>query len=328
MIGPADSLDTRVLAIVGPTGVGKTALAEELAVRLGGEIVSADSMQVYRGMDIGTAKPPPEERRVPYHCIDLVDPGEPFSAALFQREARAAIAELAGRNMLPVVAGGTGLYVRAALDRMDFPRGEQTANPVRERYERFAAENGAVALHGLLVQRDPAAAACIHPNNARRVIRALEMADEGISYAEQSAGFSSRESVYDTHHIGLTMEREALYARIDERVDAMLETGLIGEVERLLSGGFRDALTAAQAIGYKEFVPVIEGRADRDEAVAAVKQASRRYAKRQLTWFRSDPRIRWIDVTEMSSQQAASAALDAIDWAAPPMSSGDRRNGP
>ena len=316
MTSPTDSPLTRVLAVVGPTAVGKTALAEELAVRLGGEIVSADSMQIYRGMDIGTAKPPLAERRVRYHCLDLVQPGEPFSAALFQQAAREAIAQIAARGRLPVVAGGTGLYIRAALDSMEFPRGEQADNPVRERYERYAAELGASALHGLLAQRDPASAAVIHPNNTRRVVRALEMSDEGVSYAEQAAGFSARQGIYRASYIGLTMDREALYDRVDARVDQMLAAGLLDEVERLLDAGLRGALTAAQAIGYKELVPVIEDGADLDGAVAAVKQASRRYAKRQLTWFCSDPRIMWIDITEMSPDDTANAVLDALDLSA------------
>jgi len=315
MTSPAELSQTRVLAVVGPTAVGKTAFAEELAVRLSGEIVSADSMQIYRGMDIGTAKPRLSERRVPYHCIDLVEPGEPFSAALFQRVARTAIDDITNRGATPVVAGGTGLYVRAALDRMEFPRGEQVENPLRERFEQYAAENGAAALHSLLAQRDPASAALIHPNNMRRVIRALEMDDEGVSYAQQAAGFSARESVYAASYVGLTMDRAALYARVDARVDEMLAEGLLGEVGRLLDAGLRDALTATQAIGYKELVPVFEDGADLEQAVAAVKQASRRYAKRQLTWFRSDPRIAWLDVTEMSTLEAASIALDTLDWA-------------
>lgn len=317
MTSASSPSSTRVLAVVGPTAVGKTALAEELAVRLGGEIVSADSMQVYRRMDVGTAKPPIAERRVRYHGLDLADPGEPFSAALFQRASRAAIDDITSRGMLPVVAGGTGLYVRAALDAMDFPAGEQAENPVRARYEAYAAAHGGAALHALLAERDPDSAAAIHPNNVRRVVRALEMADEGVSYAEQVAGFSARESVYDTRFVGLTMDRERLYARIDQRVDTMLAGGLLGEVEGLLAEGFRDALTAAQAIGYKELVPVIEGGADLDEAVAAIKQATRRYAKRQLTWFRADSRVRWIDVTELSLAQAADIATDAIDLSAP-----------
>jgi tRNA dimethylallyltransferase len=313
---PDDTAHTLVLAVVGPTAVGKTAVAEELAARLGGEIVSADAMQIYRGMDVGTAKPAPSERRVPYHCLDLAEPGEPFSAALFQHEARACIGDIASRGLLPVVAGGSGLYVRAALDDWEFPGGEQAENPVRAGYEAIAAEKGAGALHAMLVARDPAAAALIHPNNVRRTVRALEMLDGGVSYAQQHAGFSARVSVYDARFAGLTMDRERLYERIDARVDAMLAAGLLGEVEGLLGAGLRDALTAAQAIGYKEFVPVIEDGADLDEAVAAVKQASRRYAKRQLTWFRADPRITWVDVTGVSTAKAADAVLDALDLSA------------
>ncbi len=308
------STATRVLAVVGPTAVGKTALAEELAVRLGGEIVSADSMQVYRCMDIGTAKPSPDERRVPYHCIDVAEPGTAYSAALYQSEARRAIADCALRGVLPVMCGGTGLYVRAALDTMEFPAGEQVDNPVRTRWEHYAHEHGSDALHAELQAVDPASAALIHPNNVRRVIRAFEMLAEGTSYAAQHAGFSARESVYDARFVGLTMDRALLYERIDRRVDVMMERGLLGEVESLLAGDLRAALTATQAIGYKELVPVLEQGADLEEAVAAIKQASRRYAKRQLTWFRSDPRVMWIDVTELSLQQTAEAALDALEW--------------
>ncbi len=321
-MSPSAAATRRALAVVGPTAVGKTALAERLACDLAGEIVSADSMQVYRRMDIGTAKPAPSERRVPYHCIDLVDPGAPYSAALYQRDARAAIEDIGARGRLPIIAGGTGLYVRAALDRMEFPRGEQADNPARTAYETYAAERGTSALHLLLAKRDPASAAAIHPNNTRRVIRALEMADQGVSYAEQLAGFTQRDCIYDARFVGLSMDRDELYRRIDARVDAMLEAGLLGEVERLLDEGFRTALTAAQAIGYKEFVPVLEEGADLGEAVAAVKQASRRYAKRQLTWFRSDPRIAWIDVTGMSLADAADAAHDTLDWAPPPAGHG------
>ena len=304
----------RVLAVVGPTAVGKTVLAEELAVRLGGEIVSADSMQVYRGMDIGTAKPPASARRVPYHCLDLAEPGDTFSAALFQRAARTAIADITGRDKLPVVAGGTGLYVRAALDTMEFPEGEQLDNPVRAEYEAYAAEHGSEALHALLASRDAESAVVVHPSNVRRTVRALEMLDSGVSYARQREGFSARESVYDTRFVGLTMERARLYERVDARVDAMLSAGLLGEVRALLDAGLRGALTASQAIGYKEFVPVLDAGADLEEAVSAVKQASRRYAKRQLTWFSADPRIRWIDVTELTPGQAADVAVGTLDW--------------
>lgn len=303
----------RVLAIVGPTAVGKTAVAEEVAARLGTEIVSADSMQIYMGMDIGTAKPSEASRRVPYWCVDLVTPGTPYSAALYQHAAREAIEDIAARSLTPVVAGGTGLYVRAALDDLSFPAGEQQDNLVRKQYEEYADAHGAAALYDLLVERDPDSAAVVHQNNTRRVIRALEMLDAGVPYAEQRAGFSIRQSIYDTTFVGLTMDREHLYRRIDERVDAMVEQGLLHEIELLLYAGLRAALTASQAIGYKEFVPVVEGRRDLDEAIAEVKQASRRYAKRQMTWFRADPRVVWVSMDDISPAQAADAALGALD---------------
>ncbi|MDO9556941.1 MAG: tRNA (adenosine(37)-N6)-dimethylallyltransferase MiaA [Coriobacteriia bacterium] len=305
-----------VIAIVGPTAVGKTGIGETVAHALGGEIVSADSMQVYRGMDIGTAKPPEAVRSVPYHCVDIVDPGTPYSAALYQRDARAAIDAIAARSRIPVLVGGTGLYVRAALDDMRFPSGENDA-PSRRHYEALAGDIGPLALHELLLERDPASAALIHPNNVRRVIRALEMADEGTCYAEQAAGFAQRNTVYPTVFLGLTMERTALYARIEARIDAMMVNGLFAEVRNLLAEGYRDALTAAQAIGYKELVPVLEEGADQAEAIRAIKQATRRYAKRQLTWFHADPRVRWLDVTVLSSKEATAQTLELLESSEP-----------
>lgn len=301
-----------VIAVVGPTAVGKSALAEVLALDLGGEVVSADAMQVYRGMDIGTAKPPAGGRAAPYHCIDLVDPGETYSAARFQHDARAAIADIAERERVPILCGGTGLYVRAALDDWAFPYGE-AATSGRARLEALAAEIGPEGLHALLADRDPEAAARIHPNNVRRVVRALEMLESGTSYAAQAVRFAERESVYEAVMLGLTMNRERLYARIDERVDRMLAAGLLEEVQGLLSRGFREALTAAQAIGYKELVPVVEHGVDLGEAAAAIRRATRRYAKRQMTWFRADPRITWLDVTELSPDQTRSAALRLVE---------------
>ena len=302
-----------VIAIVGPTGVGKSAVAEGLASLLGGEIVSADSMQVYRGMDIGTAKQPPGERGVPYHCVDLVDPGAPYSAALYQRHARAAFADIRARGLVPVLVGGTGLYVRAALDEMEFPMGEYES-PVRTAIETQAETLGREGLHRLLTERDPASAALIHPNNVRRVVRALELLETGgPTYAEQAAHFTDRRAAVPAVLVGLTMERPTLYARIDARVDAMLASGLLEEVAALVLAGYRDALTATQAIGYKELLPVLERGADLGEAVCAIKQATRRYAKRQLTWFRADPRVSWIDVTELSPAAAVSAARALVE---------------
>jgi tRNA dimethylallyltransferase len=261
---------------------------------------------------VGTAKPRPADPRVPYHCLDLVEPGEPYSAALFQQDARAAIAGIAGRGAWPVLAGGTGLYVRAALDDMTFPPGELDS-ATRARYEALADGLGAQGLHDLLAQRDPASAELVHPNNVRRVVRALEMLDQGSSYAEQAAGFSVYSSVYDPCIVGLEVERGVLYERIDARVEAMLAEGLLDEVERLLAEGYRSALTATQAIGYKELVPVVEEGADLREAVSAIKQATRRYAKRQLTWFRADPRVQWIDVTRSSCREAATQARALVE---------------
>ncbi len=309
---PEVSSAKTVIAIVGPTATGKSHIAELVAAAVGGEVVSADSMQVYRGMDIGTAKTPPERRTVPLHCVDLASPGEEFSAALFQRAARDAIDSVRSRSNTPVLTGGTGLYVSAALDDMHFPAGELDSATRRE-LEALAESIGAQAMHERLTAVDPDSAALIHPHNVRRTIRALEMADSGVSYAEQSAGLRKPVSFYDACFLGLTMKRAALYARIDARVDAMLDAGLLDEVRGLLDAGLRDALTATQAIGYKELVPVLDGLADLDEAVETIKRETRRYAKRQLTWFRRDSRVGWVDVTDLSPAQAAESLLGLIE---------------
>jgi len=305
-----------VVAIVGPTCVGKSALAEDLAVERGGEIVSADSMQVYRGMDIGTAKTPESERRVPYHCIDLVDPGTEFSAALYQRHARPAIDEILSRGVLPVVVGGTGLYVRAALDDLVFPRGELSGD-LRSELEADAERLGGPAMHARLKELDPDAAALIHVNNIRRVIRALEMVYEGTSYARQTEGFTKRAPHYPTDFIGLALPRLELYERIGKRVDDMIEAGLIEEISGLMESGLREALTASQAIGYKEFIPVIDGNTPLERALEEVKQSSRRYAKRQYTWFRADDRVRWIDVSDLSPERILARAGELLESGEP-----------
>lgn len=303
-----------MIAIVGPTAVGKTAVAEALAARIGGEIISADAMQVYRGMDIGTAKPSPAERAVPYHCIDLVEPGEAYSAARYQADARAAIADIHARGHHAVLCGGTGLYVRAAVDDWTFPAGEPST-ATRDRLDALARELGPEGLHALLARRDPDAAALIHPNNVRRVVRALEMLETGASYARQAERFSVRESIFPTVFVGLTCERYALYSRIDARVDAMVDAGLLDEVRGLLEHGLRDALTAQQAIGYKELVPVLESGTDLAAAVDDIKRTTRRYAKRQLTWFRADPRVVWLDSTATTPAEILGYVLDIVESA-------------
>ena len=252
----------RVISVVGPTASGKSSLADALCLRLGGEVVSADSMQVYRGMDIGTAKTPVAERRVPLHCIDLVDIGQPYSAAVFAQDSHACIDGLLEREVLPVVCGGTGLYVRAALEDMGFPEGEQVENPVRERYEALAAQMGNDAFHELLQSKDPCSAALIHPNNVRRVVRAFELLEQGSSYAQEHATLHERIDRYPTLHVGLTMPREMLYERINRR-----------------------------------------GETSMDEAVEDIKRSSRRYAKRQYTWFNADKRIHWFDASQMGEDE-------------------------
>lgn len=295
----ADAQPPKVIAIVGPTGSGKSGLADRLAHTLGGEVISADSMQIYRGMDIGTAKTPPHQRSVPYHGIDLVDPGTPFSAALYQEVARAALDDIRVRGSVPIICGGTGLYLRAALDDFTFPEGPSGRSRKRDDLEQQALALGPDRFHGLLMQRDPDSALLIHPHNTRRVVRAFEMLEEGTSYAQQYAGFSSYEAVYPTRFIGITVEPTALYETIGRRVDSMIERGLLDEVRALIDAGFIKGVTARQAIGYKEFVSVLTGERPLEQAIDEVKQSTRRYAKRQRTWFKRDGRIRWIDATDL-----------------------------
>ncbi|WP_417228796.1 tRNA (adenosine(37)-N6)-dimethylallyltransferase MiaA [Thermophilibacter sp.] len=298
-----------VVCVVGPTASGKSALAEEVATRLESSVVSVDAMQVYRGMDVGTAKTPPAERRVPLLMVDVVDPTEDYSVRLFQRAARSVVDGLLSAGRVPVLCGGTGLYLNAVIDDMEFPAGEKGCAS-RERYERLAAERGAPALHALLAERDPESAALIHPNNVRRVVRALEMLDEGVSYARHHEGLHERAARYDARLWGLTMSRERLYRRIDERVGAMVDQGLLEEVRELASRGLTAELSAGQAIGYKELLAALAGETSLEEAVELVKRRTRRYAKRQLSWFRHDGRVRWIDLDDTSLDQAATRIVE------------------
>lgn len=280
-----------VVAILGPTASGKSDLAQLVALELGGEVVSADSMQVYRGMDIGTAKIQPDELLVRHHLIDILEPGQPFSAQLFQRLSRSCFEDIFSRGKVPVLCGGTGLYVQSALEDMRFPKGSQTENPVRLKYELLAKEQGAQYVWDILHDIDSQSAALIHPNNVRRTIRALEMHEQGISYASQIDGMKCLPEVVPSIRFGLVRNPKLLAERIERRVDLMFERGLVAEVEHLLKGGFRKALTAPQAIGYKEVVAALDGEIEMSEAVDLIKTATRRYAKRQRTWLRRDSRL-------------------------------------
>ena len=304
----------RVACVVGPTASGKSAVSELVALELGSSVVSVDAMQVYRGMDVGTAKTPVAERRAPLLMVDVADPLESYSVQLFQDQARACCDALLAEGRVPVLAGGTGLYLNAVIDEMSFPSGEKD-DERRRSYEALAAERGAEGLHALLASRDPESAALIHPNNVRRVVRALEMLDEGVSYARHHEGLHERRAHYDAQVWGLTMARERLYARIDARVDEMVSSGLVDEVRGLAARGLTTELTAGQAIGYKEVLEALAGACTMDEAIERVKQRSRRYAKRQLSWFRHDGRVRWIDLDETDAEGAARLILDAAGGA-------------
>lgn len=301
-----------VICVVGPTASGKTDLAQKLALALGGEVISADSMQIYRGMDIGTGKLPAVERLVPHHGLDLVDPGEPFSAALYQDYARNCFLDIDARGLRSVLCGGTGFYVRAAIDGYDFPKGEQVNNPVRERYLRVAEDQGAEVLWRLLEERDPASARIIPIADVKRVVRAFELLEDGLSYAEQRAKLASIPQVVPAVFIGLAVDPTLLRARIDARVDTMVEIGLVDEVRGLLAQGFREGVTAPQAIGYKEIVEALDGAISLDEAVERIKVATHRYAKRQRTWFRKDARIRWIDANSGNTDALFETALTTL----------------
>lgn len=283
----------KVLVIVGPTAVGKTALSIHLAKQLDGEIISGDSMQVYRQLDIGTAKVKPEEQEgVPHYLIDCRELTESYSAADFQYEGRKRIADIIERGKLPIIVGGTGLYIQSLL--YDYQLGgkkEEAAPEIREKYEAFAEAHGNEALWQLLLDKDPQAAATIHFNNKKKVVRALEVF-EATGYSILTPK-EEPTLLYDYFMIGLETERSFLYERINQRVDLMLEEGLLAEAKLMYDN--KD-VQAAQGIGYKEFFSYFDGCIDLEEAVTQVKQNSRRYAKRQLTWFRNRLEAEWFDL--------------------------------
>ncbi len=297
-----------VIAVVGPTASGKSSLADRLALSLGSSVVSIDAMQVYRGMDIGTAKTPKMERRVELHMIDVCDFTEDYSAQRFQTDARSVVDALHEQGRTPVLCGGTGLYLDAVIDEMDFPKG-QVGNPTRLAYEQLLAERGSDYLYAQLSERDPSSALLIHPNNTRRVIRALELLDEGASYATQHKGLRKRAPHYACTMYAIAMSRDTLYTRIDARVDQMFCQGLVHEVEKLVERGLKNSKTASQAIGYKEVMAYLDGLCSLDEARALIKQRSRRYAKRQISWIKRDGRAKVLDYDSMNESDALGIIL-------------------
>ena len=297
--------------IVGPTAVGKTKYAVQIARKLNGEIVSADSMQIYRFMDIGSAKPTEEEQAAArHHLVDAVDPREPFSVAQYRHMAKECIEDIFQRDKLPVISGGTGLYVNALIYDMDF-----SAPPAdleqREKYRKTAEEKGPQYLHDILNDIDPDAAARIHPNNVRKVIRAIEAAKSGEKIPSFETSFRST-SDYRCILIGLQRDRAELYDRINRRVDQMISDGLEDEIRSLMSMGLSSSDISMKGIGYKEMIDAMNGRITMEEATELIKRNSRRYAKRQMTWFRRYPDIRWFDLSENSEMTCdAGAACSA-----------------
>jgi len=285
----------KIVVIGGPTGIGKTGVAIDIAGSFRGEIISADSMQIYRLMDIGTAKPSPEERaRVPHHLIDVIDPDQRFDAAAYAMTARQIISLLKGKNRLPFIVGGTGLYIKALVQGLF--QGKTSDPSVRRTLKETAARCGIRSLYDQLRSVDPEAAKKIHPNDGYRIIRALEVyriTGNAITEFHDRHGFSDRR--FDVLKLGLDMDRARLYDRIDRRVEAMVSTGLVAEVRGLLNMGYSENLKSMQSIGYRHMVDFIRGRLSWEETLRTMKRDTRRYAKRQLTWFRADPEFVWFE---------------------------------
>lgn len=287
----------KVIIIVGPTAVGKTNLSIKLAKKLKSEIISGDSMQVYKGMDIGTGKVTEEEMdQIPHHMLDILTPDRPFSVADYQKYVQNKISELNQRSIIPLIVGGSGLYIQAVL--YDYIFSEQKRDETRtNQLEARMETEGNLALYEELQKVDPEQAEKIHPNNKRRVIRALEVYQATEKTLSERRSEQSKTSKYDYYIIGLKMDREALYEKINKRVDSMIKNGLIEEVQHLYAQGYEHT-QAMKAIGYKELIPYIKGEADLDSAVELLKRNSRRYAKRQYTWFKNQMNIHWYDITE------------------------------
>ena len=291
----------KILVIGGPTAVGKTELSIDLAKRLNGEIISADSMQIYKYMDIGSAKVSKEEMNgVVHHLIDVVDPSENFSVADYKEQGEKAIKEIISRGKLPIVVGGTGLYINSLTCNMNFTEAEKDEE-YRKDLDKLANEHGNNYIHEMLKDIDPISYKEIHANNRKRVIRALEVYKlTGNPFSSYNAGEDFYKSEYDVHYYVLTMDREKLYERINLRVDIMMEKGLLEECIKLKEMGYTSSMQSMQGIGYKEILYYLEGDVKLQEAINMIKQGSRNYAKRQLTWFRRDPRVTFLDKDKLS----------------------------
>lgn len=291
-----------LLILTGPTAVGKTSLSIALAKEVGGEIISADSMQVYRYMDIGSAKIMPQEMQgVPHYLIDCLEPSEEFNIYVFQQMAKAAMNQIYEHGHIPVIVGGTGFYIQSLLYDIQFE--EEENQEVRTRYEELLRLKGEEYLHTLLAKIDPVSAEKIHAHNAKRVIRALEFYElNHYPISEHNEEQRQKESPYDFRYFVLNDERDKLYQRIEDRVDQMLESGLVGEVKRLKEMGYHRDMVSMQGLGYKEILDYLDGEISLEEAVYRIKRDTRHFAKRQLTWFRREKDVIWVEKGKIGSE--------------------------
>ena len=293
-----------LIILTGPTAVGKTALSIKLARAIDGEIISADSVQVYRRMDIGSAKITKQEMEgIPHYLIDVLEPEEDFNVMVFQQMAKKAMDEIYARGKIPIITGGTGFYIQAVLNDISFTETDAD-DELRKKLEEEAEQNGADALHQKLQAVDPKAAEEIHPNNVKRVIRALEFyLETGKKISEHNAAERQKESPYNFAYFVLNMDRQKLYSRIELRVDQMLEAGLVEEVRQLKQEGCQKGMVSMQALGYKEILSWLNGECTFDEAISILKRDTRRFAKRQLTWFRREKDVCWIEKEQYDNDE-------------------------
>lgn len=302
-----------LIILTGPTAVGKTDLSLLLAKKVNGEIISADSMQVYRKMDIGTAKIMPEEMGgVRHHLIDILDPSEDFNVVLFKKYALAAMDEIYSRNHIPIITGGTGFYIQALLYDINFDENDGDMS-YRHELEELAAEQGVSKLHDMLKAVDPDSAAAIHENNAKRVIRALEFYKKtGKQISKHNEEERAKTSPYNFAYFVLNNSRDVLYDRIDRRVDIMLENGLVDEVKSLMDQGYTRDMVSMQGLGYKEIIDYLSGDISYEEAVYILKRDTRHFAKRQITWFKRERDVIWVNKNEFADDNAILSYMDDV----------------
>lgn len=294
-----------IIAVAGPTAVGKTKFAIMLAQEFDGEVVSCDSMQLYKFMDIGSAKPTPEEMSMAkHHLVDMIDPREEFSVAQYQKLAKASIKDILSRGKTPIISGGTGLYLNSLLYDMDFSA-VPGDNNYRDELTEMAEKEGREALHKLLEKQDPAAASAIHPNNTKKIIRALERLKEGEGQIRQFSDINRETDDYEVILIGLTRNRAELYDRINRRVELLMDAGLLDEVRNLADMGLTKENISMKGIGYKELMDYIDGTSTLDAAIDTIQKNTRHYAKKQLTWFRRYNKMNWCNISDFDSDQDA-----------------------